>query len=88
MKRKVELGDKVKDLVTGFEGIAVAQFIYLQGCDRFQVQPPSDGSTYPESISFDDSQLKVVKAGVIKPGKKDVGGPCKGIPSAKVGGVR
>ena len=37
--RKIELGDKVKDTVTGFTGIAVARTNWIAGCDRIIVQP-------------------------------------------------
>ncbi len=73
----VKLGDKVKDVVSGFTGIAVSQHIYLQGCHRFSVQPPlkKDG-TLPDAGSFDEPQLKVIKAGVVRKGvEKNPGGP-------------
>lgn len=58
----VELGDKVKDSVTGYEGIAVAKTTWLHGCIRWLVQPPQrkDGSV-PDAQAFDDPQLTVVK---------------------------
>ncbi len=73
----VKLGDKVKDTVTGFTGIAVSQHIYLQGCARFTVQPliKEDGML-PAAESFDGPQLEVVKVGVVKQGSKtNDGGP-------------
>ena len=35
----VELGQKVKDSITGFEGIATGKCIYLNGCIQIQVRP-------------------------------------------------
>lgn len=35
----IKLGEKVKDSLTGFEGIVVAKAEYLDGCIRFQVLP-------------------------------------------------
>lgn len=32
------LGSKVKDSITGFEGIAIAKVIYLNGCISYQVK--------------------------------------------------
>ena len=89
MKNEVELGDEVKDTVSGFAGIAVARHTYLQGCARISVQPPvnKDG-TLPEERSFDEPQLEVKKPKVIKEGKRDTGGPEKHMPQAKSMGLR
>jgi len=63
----VELGDKVKDTVSGFIGIAVSRHIYLQGCHRISVQPEVDkDGKCPESQGFDEPQLIIVKSGVVK----------------------
>lgn len=58
----VELGDEVKDSVSGFRGIAVGRMTYLQGCARISVQPKvgKDGKL-PESGNFDEPQLIVLK---------------------------
>lgn len=61
----VELGDKVKDVVTGFTGVAVARTTWLHGCDRIVLQPEmgKDGKV-PENASFDAPQIVVVKKSV------------------------
>lgn len=63
----VKLGDKVKDTVTGFQGIAVARTTWLHGCDRINVQPVElDKDKKPlEAVVFDEKQLIVVKAAVV-----------------------
>lgn len=74
---KIALGDKAKDSVTGFEGIAVARTEWLNGCIRVTLQSdsldkegkPRDGQT------FDEPQLVVIKAGKVKCGPRDTGGP-------------
>lgn len=73
----IELGSKVKDKITGFEGIAVARFQWLTGCERYEVQPErlKDGKPI-ESATFDEKRLTVLG----KPTKallsvRDVGGP-------------
>jgi len=76
----VKLGDEVKDLVTGFKGIAVARHSYLNGCDRITVQPPcKKGEPLPEELNFDEPQLVVTKVGKVKIPKasKKTGGPDK-----------
>ena len=35
----IELGEKVKDTITGFTGIATARTDYLYGCIRVEVEP-------------------------------------------------
>lgn len=35
----IVLGDKVKDNITGFEGIAIAKCEYLNGCISIEVKP-------------------------------------------------
>ena len=34
----INLGDKVKDIVSGYTGIAVCRTSYLEGCDRIAIQ--------------------------------------------------
>lgn len=69
----MKLGQKVKDLVTGFEGTVVYLAYYLHGCVRVRVQPPmgADGKI-PDSYTIDEPQLivtntkQVVKAKIAK----------------------
>ena len=78
----VKLGDRVKDTVSGFSGIAVAKTTYLQGCDRIAVQAITKKNKEPISWQhFDEPQLKVVKRGVVKQGSRVTGGykPSDGV---------
>lgn len=34
----IKLGSKIKDMITGFEGVAIARIVYLNGCVQIQVQ--------------------------------------------------
>lgn len=73
---KVKLGDKVRDAVTGFEGIAVAKTEWLNGCMRITVQPPIDkDGKVPDSYTFDEPQLERVEAEAVSAGPRDTGGP-------------
>ena len=65
---KINLGDRVKDTVTGFTGIAVARTQWLNGCDRVAVQPEKlTKEGFPrEDRVFDEMQLQLLKAGVVK----------------------
>ena len=59
---KINLGDKVKDPISGYVGIAVGKTTWLYGCTRISVQMKGfdkDGNLYPLQ-SFDEPQLKVM----------------------------
>lgn len=61
-KNTIELGDKVKDKITGFEGICIQHVTYLNGCDRICVQPQSLHEGKPvEAHYFDIMQLEIVE---------------------------
>ncbi len=61
-KRIIQLGSIVKDTITGFQGTAVARLIWIQGCNRYCVQPPVDKEgKMQESQYFDEPQLKILK---------------------------
>ena len=70
---EIELGDLVKDVVTGFEGVAVSKHIFLTGCNRWGVQPlPKPGKkgepiTYKsDSTAFDEPQLVILEKEKVK----------------------
>lgn len=72
----IELGRKVRDKVSGIEGIAVSRTEFLNGCVRYSIQPKpakKDGSI-PGELWFDVKQLEVVGPGVIVEQKR-TGGP-------------
>ncbi len=74
---KVNLGDKVKDTVTGFTGIAVGRTVWLHGCARIIIQPEGvtkDGKLF-DNFSFDEPQVVVIKAAKTKEGSHKTGGP-------------
>lgn len=56
------LGSRVRDNITGFEGIAIGFHMWLHGCNRVSIQPTElkDGKTIPAE-SFDEQQVEVVK---------------------------
>lgn len=71
----IKLGDIVRDTVTGFEGVVVAEHQWLHGCRRLSVQPQKlhDGKPI-ESQTFDDPQLELVSPKKVKR-KTNTGGP-------------
>lgn len=82
MVYRFSLGDKVKDLVSGFTGIAFARYEYLNGCIRYEVAPDKLGKTgdVMDGRVFDESQLTLVKALAVKVPPKDTGGPVSNRP--------
>lgn len=72
---KVNLGDEVKDKVTGFKGIVVAITEWLYGCRRVTVQPPAgkDGKV-PEGMSFDEPSVDVIKTAKVQSASQHTGG--------------
>ena len=74
---KINLGDKVKDPITGLVGIAVGRTTWLHGCDRIVVQPEGltkEGKPF-ESLSVDEPQLVLIKPKKVKEGNHRTGGP-------------
>ena len=82
---KINLGDKVKDSVTGFKGIAIGRMLWLHGCDRIIVQPEGlnkEGKPF-DNHTFDEPQLIVIGKKKVKEGKHKTGGfDYKAMPKA------
>lgn len=78
---EINLGDQVKDRVTGYEGIAVGRTTFLNGCDRIGIQPKvgADGKI-PDTVWFDEPQVAIVQSGVVQVKRRDTGGPCPSTP--------
>jgi len=89
----IELGSKVRDKITGFEGIAIARTTYLTGCDRYGIQPAGifEGKT-ADAEWYDETRLEILGPGPMmaqppetvfprnvepKPEKPKTGGPQK-----------
>lgn len=80
--RKIKLGTKVVDKVTGFEGIATSRVEYINGCIQYGVTPKvkkDDTTAYPDSTYVDEAQLQLVKKEV-KIETKRIGGVRRDAP--------
>lgn len=77
MKTKIELGDVVRDRISGFKGVVVCLAEWLNGCERVTVQPQklkSDGS--PIGLqTFDVDQIEIIKHEDRSKFKNNTGGP-------------
>ena len=61
----VQLGNKVRDKVTGFTGIAIGRTDYLFGCRQYGVAPAvGDDGKLNNVCWFDVGRLEVVDTGV------------------------
>jgi hypothetical protein len=83
VKFKFPLGCKLVDIVSGFEGIAVARIQYLNGCLQYCVKPKiklSEPEKMPDGIYIDESQLKMVEEKAIHVEKRSTGGPQQDTP--------
>ena len=85
----IELGDKVRDKVTGYEGIATSKTEFLNGCTQIEVTPKIKKGTNPTpeqmiGMGIDQQQLEKVGNGVNTPTKKiessDTGGRMRRVP--------
>ncbi len=68
----VENGDKVRDMISGLEGIVVGETTYLNGCVRFIVQPKinKDGKV-PDSEWVDSQQIKILEKKAFQKSKEE-----------------
>jgi hypothetical protein len=81
---EIELGDLCRDLITHYEGVAIAVAKHITGCDRvtLQAQGVKDGKL-AEGYNFDITTVEVIKRGVVPvdeerrvvPQKRAAGGP-------------
>ena len=80
-KVKIILGNKVRDKITGFEGIASAKIEYINGCIQFCVKPKiKEEGIMLDGEYIDIDQLEVIDNGVIVE-SKPTGGPQRDCPS-------
>jgi len=58
----INLGDTVKDKISGYKGIVIAITAWLHGCKRVTVQSQKlkDGKPL-DNFTFDEPQLEVLK---------------------------
>ncbi len=60
----IQLGNKVRDTLTGFTGIAVARTEWLHGCSRFAIESPKlDKNGKPTDAQwFDEQRVELLEA--------------------------
>ena len=60
--RAIKVGSRVRDRITGCEGVAVARTVWQHGCPRITVQPEllRDDGTPVDTVVFDEPQVEAV----------------------------
>ncbi len=59
----IELGAKVRDKLTGFEGTVIARVEYLTGHIDYDVQPSCwEGNKMPDSAWISQERLEIIEA--------------------------
>ena len=72
---KFNLGDDVRDSITGFEGVVVCRTQWIHNCNAYGLQPRKMKDGKPgERHHFDEPSLELIKAETEKP-ERNTGGP-------------
>jgi len=79
---KFDLGDKVRDSITGFVGIVVLRSQWLNNCNTYGVQPTELKDGAPQDRQhFDEPQLELLEGGLFT-ASRETGGPERHVPTA------
>ena len=82
---KFQLGDEVKDKLTGFTGIVECRCQWLHNCNTYGIKSRSLHKGAPiDRHFFDEPQLKLDKEAAKpaqKKSKEKPGGPCTPVPN-------
>ena len=82
----IKLGNKVRDNITGFDGIATGRCVYLFGCAQILVSPDrldKDGAEI-KGVWFDEQRIETVEertVAVSAESSATSGGPQRDAPS-------
>lgn len=70
MGDKFQLGVRVREIVSGFEGIVTGRAEYLNGCVQYLVRPKmvvkeGDQPKAPDGVWYDEQYLELVDPGLL-----------------------
>lgn len=72
----VDLGDQVRDKVTGFKGIVTGKAQYLTGCKQVLVTPKvGEDGKYLDACWLDVDRVEIIGKGIVQIEVVDNGGP-------------
>lgn len=67
-EERVELGDRVRDKVSGFGGIVTSLTYWLNGCVRVGIEAEDlDNGKVRDSYSIDEAQVSILLKGAVTP---------------------
>lgn len=75
---RINLGDKARDVVTGFVGTVTGKASYLTGCDQYVLTPPAKDGELKDAGWFDENRIEVLAPDTVtltKAKKDKKGGP-------------
>ena len=75
----IKLGDRIRDKISGFSGIAASHTFFLNGCERWLIEPEHlhEGKVL-DSVWFDSVQVELVpKTKSVSASALRTGGPQK-----------
>lgn len=63
---RISLGDRARDVVTGYTGVVVGRSEWLTGCSTYGLQTLKADGTDACTLWFDEARVEVVERGVAK----------------------
>jgi hypothetical protein len=81
----IQLGQRARDKVTGFEGVLTGMARYLYGCDQYCIVPAVKEGELKDGHWFDEGRVEILGRGIL-PEEVRVerpGGPQRDCPAAR-----
>ena len=75
---KFEMGEELKDTISGFKGCVVGRSEFITGCHRYLLQPKihkKDKTELPEAVELDASTLKRTRTKKVDWEQEETGPP-------------
>lgn len=83
----IQLGSKVRDDITGFEGIVTGRADYITGCRQYLITPKGTKTKRNDSSWFDEDRLRVLSVKKVSFPNKNDGGPVEFATENEGGGA-
>lgn len=67
MTFKFEMGLPARDTITGFQGVITSRTQFINGCNRYGIEPKMDkDGKLPEVHAFDEARIELIEGKVFK----------------------
>lgn len=83
MAKRFELGEELRDKISGFTGIAITRVEFLNGCIQYGLKPKcneKEPHKMPEAVHVDVQQLEKVPKEKVEVKQKPTGGDMPDCP--------